>query len=255
MLGAIAGDVVGSIYEHSPIKQKSFPLIVERSRFTDDTVLTVAIADAILNGSDYGTVVREYARRFPHAGYGGHFIQWAFTDDAPPYNSWGNSSAMRVSPVGWACETAEQVLLEAERTAAITHNHPEGVKGAQATALAVFLARRGTSRSDIRAEIERTFGYDLSRAVDGVRKTYNFDISCQGSVPESLISFLDSESFEDAIRNAISLGGDADTMASIAGAVAEAFYGGVPEPLAQNVLGLCPPEFQTIVVQFCSRYL
>ncbi len=207
MLGAIAGDIVGSVFELSPIKHKSFPLICEQSRFTDDTVLTVAIADAILHGTDYRIVVRDYAMKFPYAGYGGHFIQWASAGGGAPYNSWGNGSAMRVSPVGWAFESVESVLKEAEHTAVITHNHPEGVKGAQATSMAVFLARNGASRTEIRETIEQRFGYNLSRSADEIRETYGFDVSCQGSVPESLISFLESEDFEDAVRTAISLGG------------------------------------------------
>ena len=247
-------DIVGSVFELSPIKHKSFPLISELSRFTDDTVLTVAIADAIMHGTDYVTVVRDYALRFPHAGYGGHFIRWASSGGEAPYNSWGNGSAMRVSPVGWAFESVESVLTEAERTAAITHNHPEGVKGAQATALALFLARQGATRTEIRETIEGRFGYDLSRSTDEIRETYDFDVSCQGSVPESLISFLESEDFEDAVRTAISLGGDADTMACIAGAVAEAFYGGIPAELEQQVIQVLAPALRTVVVQFRDRY-
>ncbi len=224
MIGAIAGDIIGSVYEHSQIKTKDFPLFHPRSVFTDDTVLTVAVADAILTGRPYQLSVREIGRRYPGVGYGRAFIDWLHSDNPQPYNSWGNGSAMRVSSVGFAFDTENKVLKEAKKTAEISHNHLEGIKGAQATALSIFLARTGCEKEEIRMEISQRFGYDLKRTVDDIRPTYSFDVSCQGSVPEAIIAFLDSRSYEDAVRNAISLGGDSDTLACITGGIAEAFY-------------------------------
>jgi ADP-ribosylglycohydrolase len=254
MLGAIAGDIIGSPYEADAIKHKAFPLFSERSRFTDDTVLTLAVAQHFIRGTDYVSVFHEYASVYPYAGYGGSFRQWAQSGATEPYGSWGNGSAMRVSPVGWACKGEAEVLDEAHRSAAVTHDHPDGIHGAQAVALAVYLARTGRSRQTIRDEICARFGYDLSRTVEEIRPTYEFDVSCQGSVPESLICFLDSEDFEDAIRNAVSLGGDADTMACIAGAIAEAFYGGVPSFIETRVYQLLPRQLGVVVRDFRERY-
>ncbi len=250
MLGAIAGDIIGSIYESRPIKTKDFPLIDPRSRFTDDSVLTVAIAEAILTGGSYLDTVRTVGRRYPHAGYGGSFYTWLFSDDPQPYNSWGNGAAMRVSPVGFAFDTREEVLKEAQRTAEITHNHPEGIKGAQAVALAVFLARSGKTKEEIGERIGQEFGYDVSGGVDAIRPDYRFDISCQGTVPAALISFLDSFSYEDAVRNAVSLGGDSDTLACITGGIAEAYYGGIPLELKNMVCEKLPKELWEIVNTF-----
>jgi ADP-ribosylglycohydrolase len=255
MLGAIAGDVIGAPYEGRPIKTEDFDLFSHRSVFTDDTVLTCAVAQAILGGTDYAEALRAFTKRYPHAGYGGTFIQWALNDWDAPYDSWGNGAAMRVAPVGWAFETVEDVLREAEASAAVTHNHPEGVKGAQATALAVYRARTGARKPEIRDEIEARFGYDLHRHLEEIRPGYQFDVSCQGSVPESLIAFLASDSVEDAIRKAISLGGDADTMACIAGAVAEAFYGGVPDALAAEVRMRLPDDLLDVVARFRAAYV
>jgi len=254
MLGAIAGDIIGSVYEASPIKTRAFPLFQSGSRFTDDTVLTVAIADAILSGRPYAQAVRDFGRRYPDAGYGGSFRRWLHIDDAGPYGSWGNGSAMRVSPVGFAFQTEDAVLEHARRTAAITHNHPEGIRGAQATALAVFLARTGHGKPAIRDRLVREFGYDLERSVDEIRPGYGFDVSCQGSVPEAIIAFLDSDSLEDAIRNAVSLGGDSDTMACIAGGIAEAFHGGVPDHIREPTEALLPEDFARVTRSFRARF-
>ena len=242
MLGAIAGDVIGSVYERRPVKRTDFPLFAAGSRFTDDTVLTVATMEALLEGGDYEGAYRRWARRYPRAGYGGTFRKWIWDPGMGPYGSFGNGSAMRVSPVGWACSDAAGVLAEAERSAAVTHNHPEGIRGAQAVALAVFLARSGVGREDIRGEIAGRFGYDLRRTVEQIRPGYRFDVTCQGSVPEAIIAFLDSEDTEHAIRLAVSLGGDADTQAAIAGSIAEAFYGGVPAEIAGGVCDRVPAE-------------
>lgn len=255
MIGAIAGDIIGSVYEHDPVKTKDFPLFDKQCRFTDDTVLTVAVADAILSERPYQAAVREIGQRHPHAGYGGSFIKWLHSPDPRPYNSWGNGAAMRVSPVGFAFSTENEVLAQAEQTAAITHNHPEGIKGAQATALAVFLARTGHDKAFIRNRIMHDFSYDLNRTIDGIRPGYRFDISCQGTVPEAIIAFLDADSWEDTIRNAVSLGGDSDTLACIAGGIAEAFYRKIPQQVRARVEQTLSPDLWKITEAFCSKYL
>ncbi|KPK43530.1 MAG: hypothetical protein AMK74_06720 [Nitrospira bacterium SM23_35] len=254
MIGAIAGDIIGSVYEHFPVKTKDFPLFDTRCCFTDDSVLTVAVADSILTGRSYLESVREIGRRYPGAGYGGSFIRWLHSHDPQPYNSWGNGSAMRVSPVGFAFNTEVDVLDQAEKTAEISHNHPEGIKGAQATALAVFLARTTRDKEEIRRQIIQRFRYDLDRKVDDIRPTYQFDISCQGTVPEAIIAFLDSQSYEDAIRNAISLGGDSDTLACITGGIAEAFYGTIPSHIQTKVKDILTPDLWDTTENFCRKY-
>ncbi len=254
MLGAIAGDIVGSVYENFRIKRKDFRLFTPVSTFTDDSVLTVAVADAILSGVAYGPTIKAYARRHPMRGYGLRFYRWMVTPGVKPYNSFGNGSAMRVSPVAHAFPSEEEMLHQARRTAECTHNHPEGIKGAEATALAVFLARHGADKASIRKTIEKRFGYDLSRSIDSIRPTYRIDLTCQGSVPESIIAFLDSESFEDAVRNAVSLGGDADTQACIAGAIAEAHYKEIPlDLLHQTKRRLSKPLWQK-TLEFYKRF-
>lgn len=254
MLGAIAGDVIGSVFERRPIKTTDFPLFTPHSRFTDDSVLTVAVASAILQGGDYGAAIKSFGRRYPNAGYGGSFYRWLLTEESRPYNSWGNGSAMRVSPVGWAFDSLEDVLAEAAKSAAVTHNHPEGIKGAQATAVAIFLARHGASKLEIRTEISRRFGYDLERTAAEIRPSYHFDVSCQGSVPESIIAFLDADSVENAIRLAISLGGDTDTMACIAGGIAQAFYGEIAPDMEAEVRQRLPDEFLPIIDAFGDTF-
>jgi ADP-ribosylglycohydrolase len=254
VIGAIAGDIIGSVYEFDPIKTKDFPLFSPFCSFTDDTVLTVAIADAILNGRSYLEAVREIGRRYPNAGYGGFFFRWLHSEDSRPYNSWGNGSAMRVSPIGFAFQDEDTVLDEAARTAEITHNHPEGVKGAQATALAIFLARSGSTKDEIRRTIQNRFGYDLNRTVDEIRPSYSFNESCQRTTPEAIIAFLDSTSFEDAIRNAISLGGDSDTLACITGGIAEAFYGSIPSEIRSKVMECLSPDLWEITEKFLKTY-
>ena len=254
MIGAIAGDIIGSVYEHRYIKTKDFPLFDPHCTFTDDTVLTVAIAEAILSDKPYVGSVRRFGRNYPRAGYGASFIRWLHTPDAGPYNSWGNGAAMRVSPVGFAFTTEDEVLAQAKATAEITHNHPEGIKGAQATALAVFLARTGRDKEAIRSRIVHTFEYDLDRTVADIRPLYSFDISCQGTVPEALVAFLDSESYEDAVRNAVSLGGDSDTLACITGGIAEAYYHDIPEGVLAKVKELLTPELWAVTSDFCAQY-
>lgn len=235
MLGALAGDVIGSVYEHRSPRTEEFRLFTHRSGPTDDSVLTLATAEALLGDRDYAAAYRDWGRSYPHAGYGGSFRRWLEADRPQPYGSWGNGSAMRVSPVGEAFSRLEDVLEEARRTAEVTHDHPEGIKGAQAVAGAVFLARHGTGREDLRSWLAGTFGYSMDRTVEGIRPDYRFEVSCQRSVPEALICFLDSRDWEDAVRKAVSLGGDSDTLACIAGAVGEAFYGEVPVGILREV--------------------
>jgi ADP-ribosylglycohydrolase len=254
MIGAIAGDIIGSVYEHRPSKTKEFPLFDPACKFTDDTVLTVAIADAILSGRSYLDSVRKIGRRYPEAGYGGTFIRWLYSHDPRPYNSWGNGSAMRVSPVGFAFSSEDEVLEHAKMTAEISHNHPEGIKGAQAVALAVFLAKTGARKEQIRTRITDLFAYDLDRTLDDIRPGYFFDVSCRGTVPEAIISFLDSVSYEDALRNAVSLGGDSDTLACITGGIAEAFYGTVPKEIQDFVIHCLTPDLWKITEAFCEKY-
>jgi ADP-ribosylglycohydrolase len=253
MLGAIAGDVIGSVYEGDGIKHTDFPLFSSRSRFTDDTVLTVATAHALLTGCSYAEAYHEFGNRHPYAGYGGAFRQGLWRGDRAPYGSFGNGSAMRVGPVGLAKQTIDDVLAEAERSAAATHDHPEGIRGARAVALATFLARNGESKAGIRREVEQRIGYDLSRTLGDIRPRYAFDVTCQGSVPEAITAFLESDGVESAIRLAISLGGDADTQAAIAGGIAEAFYGGVPEHIRGPVAEKFDDRIEGVVSEFAQR--
>lgn len=254
MIGAIAGDIIGSVYEADNIKTTDFALFQEASTYTDDTVLTVAVASSILTNTPYAESLKAFGRAFPFAGYGGSFINWLWSDDSTPYNSWGNGSAMRVSPVGFAFDSEEEVLREAENTAKITHNHPEGIKGAQATALAVFLARTGETREAIKEQIAGRFGYDLDRKIDDIRPCYTFDVSCQGTVPEAVIAFLESVDFVDAIRKAISIGGDSDTLACITGAMAHAYYKKIPLGIVTEVCKRLHPELLNILDQFTAKY-
>ncbi|MEJ2717209.1 MAG: ADP-ribosylglycohydrolase family protein [Deltaproteobacteria bacterium] len=254
MIGAIAGDIIGSVYEANNIKTVHFPLFSPGSRFTDDTVLTVAVADSILHRVGYAAKLKEYYRYYPHAGYGWYFQLWASSESSEPYNSWGNGSAMRVSPVGYAFHSVEDVLAEAKRSAEVTHNHIEGIKGAQATAAAIFLARSGRSKQEIRKYIEKICGYNLSEPLDSIRAWYTFDVSCQGSVPQAITAFLESESFEDAVRKAISIGGDSDTIACIAGGIAQAFYQGVPVFITSRVRAILDDRLNRVVEQFAERY-
>jgi len=254
MLGAIAGDIIGSVHEFLGQKTKEFPLFVAGSRFTDDTVLTVAVADCLLTGSAYVDKFHEYTRTYPDRGYGVGFWHWVKSGSRQPYNSWGNGSAMRVSPVALAFPTLEEVVKEAKASAEVTHNHPEGIRGAQATAAATFLARQGESKTKIRSAIEKQFRYDLSRTTASIRQTYSFNESCQQTVPEAITAFLESEDYEDAVRLAISLGGDADTLACIAGGIAGAFYGSLPVTIANPALALLDDALRITMKRFCEEY-
>jgi ADP-ribosylglycohydrolase len=254
VIGAIAGDVIGSHFESYPTKRTDFPRFAERTCFTDDTVLTVAVADAILRGQPYAQALRDFGRRYPDRGYGNNFYCWMLNEAMGPYGSWGNGSAMRVSPVGHAFDSVERVLAQARESAVPTHDHEEGVKGAQSVALAIFLARGGAEKERIRDEVSARFGYDLDRTLEQIRPRYCFEISCQTSVPESIIAFVESESVEDAIRKAISLGGDSDTMGCIAGSIAEAYYGEPPADLVAGVRGFLPAEFLRIIDEFEAAF-
>jgi len=256
MLGAIIGDICGSIYEWKPFKTgfpDAVPLINSDAFFTDDSVLTVATAEAILLQQDYSTVYKTWGRRYPDAGYGGSFYRWMMLDSSEPYNSWGNGSAMRISPVGWAFETLEETLAEAKRSAEVTHNHPDGIKGAQSVAAAIFMARNGACKQEIKECIEKTFDYNLNLATQDIWPVYYFEVSCQGSVPESIISFLESRDYEHALKIAISLGGDSDTMACIAGGIAEAFYREIPQSLMDFARQKLTKEMLDTIDLFTSK--
>ncbi|MBQ2957533.1 MAG: ADP-ribosylglycohydrolase family protein [Clostridia bacterium] len=252
MLGAIIGDIVGSIYEWNGRKTKDFPLFGKGCSFTDDSVMTLAIADGLMAGGslqDYTASMRKLGRAYPGAGYGGRFCIWLRMETPESYNSFGNGSAMRVSPVAWGYDTLEEVEEAARITALPTHNHPEGVKGAQAAAAAIFMARTGKSKQEIREYIENKYGYDLHRTLDEIRPTYRFYVTCQQTVPEAIIAFLESTDFEDAIRCAISLGGDSDTLAAITGSIAEAAYG-IPEDIRKTAYSFLPPELKGVCLRF-----
>lgn len=242
MLGAIIGDVIGSPYETGSDKRKDFMLFLPQCRPTDDSIMTIAVGCACAQADcrdeeEFKSVLvekmREIGCMYPDAGYGRFFYNWLMDEQAQPYGSYSNGSAMRVSPVAWAAGSLAQAERLAKWSAEVSHDHPDGIKGAQAVAAAVYMARTGCDKEGIRSYIEDKY-YDLDRTVDEIRPGYHFDMTCEGSVPEAIIAFLDAEDFEDAIRNAISLGGDGDTQAAIAGAIAEAYYG-IPEELQEKV--------------------
>lgn len=285
MYGAILGDIIGSIYEWKPTKQKDFPLFKEGCTFTDDTVLTIAVADGfnfflkrecpeVYENRDSHDRIRAedipedklplltefvvhnmlfWGRRNPYAGYGASFGKWLRSGHRP-YNSWGNGSAMRVSAVGWMFDDIETTRKMAALQSAVSHDHPEGIKGAEAVASAVFMARSGCSKEEIREYIAAEFGYDMDRKVDEIRPEYKFYVSCQESVPEAIIAFLDSTGFEDAVRNAVSLGGDSDTQGAMAGAIAEAYYG-VPEELKKEAEKRIPDMMRETLTSFSEKWM
>ncbi|MBQ0037937.1 MAG: ADP-ribosylglycohydrolase family protein [Clostridiales bacterium] len=263
MYGAILGDIIGSPYEFTAwnYKAKDFPLFSKDSTFTDDSVMTLAVAEVLMESGNMTDaeiteklfeVMPRIGRHYPDCGYGRHFGMWIMLDDPCPYNSYGNGSAMRVASVAWLYDDLETVLHMAEVTANVSHNHPEGVKGAQAVAAAIFLARTGRSKEEIRSYVTEKFGYDLTRTCNEIRPDYCMDESCQGSVPEAIIAFLESTDFEDAIRTAVSIGGDSDTIADMAGAIAEGFYG-VPEELKAEARNRLPDELKDILLRFEQR--
>lgn len=259
MYGAILGDIIGSPYEFlGGPKSKAFPLFAEHAAYTDDTVMTVAVTDALLESRGQGDgalreavvqAMQRWGRKYPYAGYGTHFESWLWEDRPAPYFSYGNGSAMRVSSVGWMFDTLEETRRAAGITAEVTHNHPEGVKGAQAVACAVFLARTGESKRAIRDFIAGEFGYDLSRTCDEIRPGYSFDVSCQGTVPPAVAAFLEGISFQDVIRTAVSLGGDCDTLTCIAGSMAEAYYE-VPPALVRECRNRLPEDMLRVIDRF-----
>ncbi len=255
MIGAIAGDIIGSIYEGAANKSTDFQMFQPYSTFTDDSVLTIGVADAILGKESYLDKIRHWGQKFPKAGYGGRFYGWLFSEKPEPYGSWANGAAMRVSPIGFAFNSEEEVLREAARSAEITHNDPEGIKGAQAVALAVFLAKNGTSKTEIKNAIEERFAYNLSRTLDEIRPDYSFEVSSMKSVPEAIIAFLESNDVEDAIRKAISLGGDSDTQACIAGGIAYAFYKEIPETIKIEVYRRLKPDMIKVIEEFEETYM
>lgn len=258
MLGAILGDVIGSPYEFGKNQRKNynFQLFLPKSTFTDDSVMSFATADAILIGKDYGQLYRGYGRAFPHRGYGGMFQQWIMNSAMGPYNSFGNGSGMRVSPVGWAFDDFEEVLKQAELTALPTHNHPEGIKGAKAVAGSIYIARTGGTKDQIR-EFCTKLGYDMNRTYDQIKPTYDFDVTCQGSVPEAIIAFLESKDFEDCIRLSVSLGGDCDTQACMAGGIAEAFYGtdSIPNFMYKEIDNRLAGDLLDVLEAFRKKYV
>jgi len=254
MIGAIAGDIIGSVYEWHNIKTKEFKLFSPKCHFTDDSILTIALADSIMTGSSYVDNLKKFYRLYPRGGYGGSFHRWAQSEGAEPYNSWGNGAAMRISPVGYAYNDLDTVLQKAKEFTEVTHNHPEGIKGGQANAAAIFFARTGKSKNEIKEFIELRFQYDVSKHVDDIRPTYKFDVSSQGTVPQAIRAFIDSTDFEDAIRTAVSLGGDTDTLACITGGIAQAFYGGVPEPIVSKVYGILDERLGKITREFMEKF-
>jgi ADP-ribosylglycohydrolase len=259
MLGAIIGDTIGSVYEFHNIKTTHFPLFDPRSNYTDDSVMTMAVANWLLTDPQHGMDTLEasflnFAQKYPcpMGGYGPGFYRWLFEPETfvegkrHPYNSFGNGAAMRCSANGWMFDTLEETERVAGLSAAITHNHPEGIKGAQSTAAAIFMARNGKSKEEIRNYISTKYGYNLNRTCDEIRPVYDWDSSCQGTVPEAMVAFMDSTDFESAIRLVVSLGGDSDTLACITGSIAEAYYKTIPESIALRIWELIPEDFKAI---------
>lgn len=266
MYGAIIGDIAGSVYEFHNIKSKEFKFISANCRFTDDTAMSIAVANALVRSvsenMDFKSLVVEemqsIGREYPHAGYGGMFRRWLASETPAPYNSFGNGSAMRVSACGLFALSLEEALSLAKESAEVTHSHPEGIKGAQATAAAIYLAKTHKSRDEIRKYIEENF-YSLDFTLDEIRPAYQFDVTCQGSVPQAIVAFLESESYEDAIRNAISIGGDSDTIAAVTGGIAMAYYRAASadkHAFTQNIVdkyainSLLPEKFVRIIQDF-----
>jgi len=260
ILGAIAGDIIGSVFEsknrkNKNIKTTDFDLFCKKSKFTDDSVMTLATMDVILQRKSYTETYHSLGNNYSkRRGFGKKFLKWIKSKNPQPYNSCGNGSAMRVSPIGWCCNSIEEVMSEAKKSAEVSHNHPESIKGAQATAIAVYMARTGESKSKIKEYIVKEFGYNLERTLDDIRPDYKFTSKCEDSVPEAIIAFLESKDYEDAIRLAISLGGDSDTQACIAGSIAEAFYQKMPNDIIENVLKILPEELIKIVEEFSAKY-
>lgn len=256
MLGALIGDIIGSTYEFYNTKRTDFELFPDGSRFTDDSVMTLAVAKWQLEDENHTIhyliyCMQELGDHYPNAGYGGRFAGWLCEDNPQPYNSWGNGAGMRVSPVGLYAKTLDEALALAALTASVSHNHPEGVKGAQAIATSVFLCKQGKSKQEIKNYVEQTFGYNLHRTIAEIRPRYGFDVSCQGSVPEAIIAFLEGNSFEEVIRLAISLGGDSDTIGAMAGAIAACMCP-IPDEIAKRCDSILTEDLREIKDRFCD---
>jgi ADP-ribosylglycohydrolase len=268
MYGAILGDIIGSPFEFDRgSKTKDFPLFFTGCTYTDDSVMTIAVAEALMKAVESGVIedesktkdllidsIREWGRKYPNAGYGGRFRGWLKGESREPYNSWGNGSAMRVSSAGWLFNDLETTRKVARWTSEVTHNHPEGVKGAESTASAIFLARNGSSKDEVKDYIIREFGYDLSRTCDEIRPNYHHVESCQESVPEAITAFIEGEDFEDVVRTTVSLGGDTDTLACISGSIAEAFFG-IPNELIEQANTYLPDEMKEVMTLFQKRII
>jgi len=252
MIGSIFADICGSRYEFNNISNEDFPLFNEKATYTDDSILTVATADVILDGAEYGKYYYDYAKAFPNRGYGGHFLQMVKSGSLTPYNSFGNGSAMRASPIGWACNSVEHVLEEAKRSAECTHDHREGIKGAQAASLAVYMARIGSSKQTIREAIE-TLGYDLARKTEDFDRT--FDETCQAAIPRCMAIFTETDNYENAIRKSIAMGGDVDTIACITGGIAQAYYGMPSREIVEYVYKKLNPHLARITTAFTIKYI
>lgn len=258
MLGAIVGDIVGSVYEFHNTKDYNFHMFTPRSRFTDDTVMTCAVTKWLTTDDSHSkdslvSCMQELGQKYPNAGYGGRFMNWLFLDNPQPYGSWGNGSGMRVSPVGYYAKSLDEAMELAKTSAEVTHNHPEGIKGAQAIASAVFLARQHTPKAEIKDYVAKTFGYDLDRTIGDIRPSYTYDVSCMGSVPEAVIAFLEGKDFEDTVRLAVSIGGDSDTIGAMAGGIAQAAYG-IPESIAGYCYETLTPELRKIMDDFEAKF-
>lgn len=258
ILGAICGDIIGSTREFHPIKTKDFKLFEEESRFTDDTVMTLAISNWLIEDKTSEKVLinqlQYWGNKYPNSGYGGMFRRWLKEDNPEPYESWANGSAMRVSSCSWVANSLEESQKLAKMSSVVTHNHPEGIKGALATSDAIYLAKDGASKEKIKCHIESEYNYDLSRSVDEIKNNYSFDVSCAGSVPESIICFLEGDSYEDTIRNAISLGGDADTQAAISGSIASAYWK-IPKNISFNSINRLSYDLLNVLIDFEEKFM
>ena len=258
ILGAISGDIIGSVYEFNHIKTKDFDLFSYNSEFTDDTVMTLAVAKWLCEDKDSQSVLIEnlkyFGNIFPDAGYGGRFSKWLVQESPEPYGSWANGSAMRVSPCAWAADSLKESQELAKASAVVTHNHPEAVKGALATSDSIYLAKDGADKEKIKNHVEATYGYDLSFSLDEIRPTYSMDVSCSGSVPESIVCFLEADDFEDTIRNAVSLGGDADTQAAIAGSIASAYWD-IPERISYRAINYLDDVLLDALIDFDEKFM
>ena len=258
MFGAIIGDIVGSPYEtkKTNIKTTVFPFFDGRSRFTDDTVLTAATADAILHQREFADAYKDWGRQYLDYGFfGRNFRTWLQSESDKPYAACSNGCAMRISPVGWAFDTLEETLAVAKKSAECSHNHPDGIKGAQAAAAVVWLGRNNKTKEEIKSYVETTFGYNLNQTLDEIRPGYKFDVTCEGTLPVSLLAFLESTDFENAIRLAVSMGGDSDTIACITGAMADAFYRHIPQDIQDFMRSKLPPSFLSILTEFEQKYV